>query len=361
MGDGLKMVKLFLTLALAMSVASQPLDTVATSGAATLSTQFLNWAQMGFEAFLVWARQGFGLNTDEENTTTTPQILVVTGYRYGGYTKKTEVWPKPESQCALLDFPLEVGGAVAFWTAQGPMVCGGDGEDKCFLYKNHQWMPSTNMQTQRSSASALQITHNQAIIIGGFGGNYLKSTELITSIGSEEGKNFPVGIVYHCSFKINSTHALVTGGYQDEPTSASTWFVDLITTTFTPGPKMTSARSGHACSTLQLGRKIFGVVAGGFDYLNGLDSTEWVDLEEDSPAWTEGPKLPRGLWGLTLVEPTQGTYALGGEDEDYNERSEVLKLDCPGDQIQSCQWQEMPEKLEVERSSHVSLSLPESY
>ena len=68
--DGLKMVKLFLALALAMSVASQPLDTVATSGAATLSTQFLNWAQMGFEAFLVWARQGFGLNTDEENTTT---------------------------------------------------------------------------------------------------------------------------------------------------------------------------------------------------------------------------------------------------------------------------------------------------
>ena len=67
--DGLKMVKLFLALALAMSVASQPLDTVATSGAATLSTQFFNWAQMGFEAFLVWARQGFGLNTDEENTT----------------------------------------------------------------------------------------------------------------------------------------------------------------------------------------------------------------------------------------------------------------------------------------------------
>ena len=67
--DGLKMVKLFLALALAMSVASQPLDTVATSGAATLSTQFLNWVQVGFEAFMVWARQGFGLNTDEENTT----------------------------------------------------------------------------------------------------------------------------------------------------------------------------------------------------------------------------------------------------------------------------------------------------
>merc|ERR1711860_450582 len=147
-----------------------------------------------------------------------------------------------------------------------------------------------------------------------------------------------------------------TGGRQDGPRSASTWFVDLTTTTFTAGPKMTSGRGGHGCSTLQLGRKNFGVVAGG----QYLDSTELIDLEEESPTWTEGPKLPRGLLYLTLVETTQGTYALGGYDGS-NFRSEVLKLNCPGNQIQSCQWQEMPEKLEVERGGHVSLSLPESY
>ena len=60
------------------------------------------------------------------------------------------------------------------------------------------------------------------------------------------------------------------------------------------------------------------------------------------------------------METTQGTYALGGEDEDWKHRS-VLKLDCFGNQIQSCQWQEMSEKLEVGRVGHVSLSLPESY
>ena len=63
------MARLFLALALAMTVASQPLETIATSGGATLSTQFLNWAQVGFEAFLEWAKQGFGLSTDKENTT----------------------------------------------------------------------------------------------------------------------------------------------------------------------------------------------------------------------------------------------------------------------------------------------------
>ena len=67
--DGPKMVRIFLALTLAMSGASQARENIATSGAATLSTQVLNWAQVGFEAFLEWAKRGFGLCTEEENTT----------------------------------------------------------------------------------------------------------------------------------------------------------------------------------------------------------------------------------------------------------------------------------------------------
>ena len=48
-----------------------------------------------------------------------PRILVVTGD--GDSPKKMQLWPKPDSQCALpADYPLEVSGAVGFWTAQGP-------------------------------------------------------------------------------------------------------------------------------------------------------------------------------------------------------------------------------------------------
>merc|ERR1711860_172700 len=277
---------------------------------------------------------------------------------------KTEMWPGSKTQCDLPDFPIKIWGAVGFNTAKGPVICGGEGENRCFLLKQHQWMPFSNMTTARKFASATEVNNDETLIIGGYdeNGNKLNTTELISSSGSVKGKDFPTTIARHCTIKINSTHALVTGGWQDESRSASTWFVDLTKTTVTPGPMMTSRRIGHSCSTFNLGRKTFGVVAGGLDYnWNLLDSTEWIDLEEDSPTWTEGPKLPRGLKGLTLVENTQGTYALGGSDEDFNRRSEVLKLDCPGNQIQSCQWQEMPDKLEVGRSYHVSLSLPESY
>ena len=63
--NGLKMARLFLALALAMTVASQPLETIATSGGVTLSTQLLNWAQVGLEAFVEFVRRSFR----EENTT----------------------------------------------------------------------------------------------------------------------------------------------------------------------------------------------------------------------------------------------------------------------------------------------------
>ena len=212
---------------------------------------------------------------------------------HGDSAKKTELWPKPDSQCTLTDFPLEVYGTVGFWTAQGPTVCGGSGGgNKCFFYsKENQWMPWTNMGTARYYASALQINPNQAFIIGGYdeNGNRLKTTELISSSGSEEGKDFPVRIYGHCSFPFNATHGIVTGGRQNGAISANTWFVDLATTRVTPGPTMKTRRYHHGCSIFQHGTKSFGIVSGGIrkreEY---LASTEIIDFDHESSKWTKG-------------------------------------------------------------------------
>ena len=211
---------------------------------------------------------------------------------YGASRKKTELWPKPIARCTSPDdFPLEVSGAAEFWTAQGPTVCGGSGGgNKCFFYKEHGWMPWTNMGTERRYASALQINPYQALIIGGYDENHkdLKTTEVISSSVSKEGNNFPVRIAYHCSFAINASHAMVMGGTQDGfYSSANTWVVDLTTTTVTPGPTMKKGRSGHGCSIFQHGTKSFGIVSGGRNS-GELDSTEIIDLDQESPSWTEG-------------------------------------------------------------------------
>ena len=79
-----------------------------------------------------------------------------------------------------------------------------------------------------------------------------------------------------------------------------------------------------------------------------------------------GPKLPKAWMGSTFVGTPQGTYAMGGWDrdiyteEDHKRRSEVLQLDCPGDQIQSCRWKELDKKMEFARIYHMALALPES-
>merc|ERR1711860_316842 len=242
---GLKKAKLFMVfVAICATTTATPIPT--TNGASM--SAFLTNLKQGLENLLAMV-QHFEMEQSTQINQTTPKILVVGGY---DTRMKTELWPGSKTQCDLPDFPIEIRGAVGFNTAKGPVICGWDEN-----------------------------------------GNKLNTTELISSSGSVKGKDFPTTIAYHCTIKINSPHALVTGGFQDGPRSASTWFVDLTTTTVTPGPEMTSKRIDHSCSTFNLGRKTFGVVAGGYDHPNYLDSTEWIDLEEDSPTWTEGPKLPR--------------------------------------------------------------------
>ena len=227
--------------------------------------------------------------------------MVVTGYDWvGNNENKTELWPRPDSQCVLPDFPIKVMNAVGFWTAQGPTVCGGDGGGKkCFIYKEHQWMPWTNMRKARIDASAIQINPNQALIIGGYDENHndLKTSELISSSGSKIGKKkqlfWPRPTIYsHCAFPFNATHAIVTGGVQDGSISANTWFVDLATTSFSPGPTMKTKRQDHGCSIFQHGTKSYGIVSGGNKFekydRERLNSTEMIDLDQESPTWTEG-------------------------------------------------------------------------
>jgi len=51
---------------------------------------------------------------------------------------------------------------------------------------------------------------------------------------------------------------------------------------------------------------------------------------------------------------------MGGYDEDDDNRDEVLQLDCPGDQIQSCQWK-LVGIIQYARYGHVVIPVPESF
>ena len=43
-----------------------------------------------------------------------------------------------------------------------------------------------------------------------------------------------------------------------------------------------------ACATFQHGTKSYGIISGGWDRHDWLDSTEIIDFDQESPEWTEG-------------------------------------------------------------------------
>ena len=71
--------------------------------------------------------------------------------------------------------------------------------------------------------------------------------------------------------------------------------------------------------------------------------------------------MPRKLNGLSLVETSEGIFAIGGMDSDQNPRKEILKLSCSGDKIETCKWIEQDQELEIARGGHVAIPLPTSF
>ena len=236
------------------------------------------------------------------------KMLVVSGQPSAA--RKTELMDlaKPNINCALPDFPIDLSGAVGFNSAEGPMVCGGDQADPkgiftnindgCFLLNNNQeWKPLISMTTPRSYAAAVQIDYDNILIFGGFHVvgqgirirnsvyakvHSLNSIEIMDSNGSEAFGKLPFTIAAHCIIRINATSALITGGRQNGSISDATWIIDIDTLNITSGPKLQNKRGGHGCATLKLGIKKYGIVSGGLGPEYHLDTTEFIDLQTRS-------------------------------------------------------------------------------
>ena len=236
--------------------------------------------------------------------------MVVSGTRQGGKkTKKTElIWTaRPNSKCALEDFPLEVSGAAAFQSDDGPVICGGRHgrnrenihSNQCFLFNfTQQWISWADMTTARSFISAIQFNDHQNLIIGGSSypivrrlSTMLDTSELVNSNGAEVSESLPTTIYGYCTLKINATVGLIIGGNQNDGDvkSAATWYVEWPNLKFTPGPRMQTKRRYPGCSIFHLGNKTYGIVSGGTDYWE-LDTSETIDFRQNDPTWTKGKR-----------------------------------------------------------------------
>jgi len=136
-----------------------------------------------------------------------------------------------------------------------------------------------------------------------------------------EGPELPMALDGPCFAKLDNTHTLVTGGYQNG--EAKNWIYDFDNYEFIPvGDFVGGDRMVHGCAAMADGRVM---VAGGYQGLNTpeakvLNTVEFFDPE--TKTWSEGPSLPaEGLDGNILVGLSTGGWAgdvllLGGHIPD---------------------------------------------
>merc|ERR1711953_334594 len=153
--------------------------------------------------------------------------------------------------------------------------------------------------------------------------------------------------------KLSESIVLLGGGFQDGSISSKMYYLDLKTMEFTPGPSMQTARTGHGCAALHLEDKTYGVISGGSNGTYAFDSTEMMDFDQSNPTWTDGPKLPRGLRDLSLVETSYKT--LWGKEWD------LFAMGGPDDKIAICKWREQDQELDTAIYHPVAISLPKSF
>merc|ERR1712062_612075 len=125
--ESLKMAKMIFVLALMVAVAStQPIETIATSGGVSLSTQLWNWGQAAFEALVALVVKAFE-PVEPSRDETMSKLLILTGDPLDE-AKKIEVvdLQNPQNSCILPEeFPARLYGATGGFTHDGPLLCGG--------------------------------------------------------------------------------------------------------------------------------------------------------------------------------------------------------------------------------------------
>jgi len=314
-----------------------------------------------------------GLGEDEKDCPV--HILIATGYPYSnGY--KTEVLDLSENPSAIPsscsgmeDFPVEIHHAVGGNVNSVPLICGGRDTNRkatndCYKLEGKTWRKVTSggLNVNRRGAAAI-VRDQKLTIFGGIdeSGNEYDSIEIIDGNGQSQdnSNNLPKAIWDHAIASINSSVAILSGGWVDGSQSRRTWFYNHATRTFSPGPELKTARSEHASGTVidQETNEVIPMVTGGFNFdsVKNLDSTEiLLDGQWKQVASSVRQKLRKKLDGLKIVQSGNDVIAIGGRNENYDYSSLIYKFSC---RSRNCAWTTLPQTLQYPRKNFVAMPI----
>jgi len=302
------------------------------------------------------------------------RMLVISGSQLHDFVTKTEIFDltNPNYKCDLPYGNEAMSGGFGGLTKDGILICGGwdysadKQSHECYHFVENQGFvrSTTSMALARDYAKGIVINGSLWVTGGTIDSvwNSTSSSEILTANKHSPSIDLPKEMFSHCVFKINATHAMITGGLQAMALKKrfnSTFYVNLITNEINQGPDMTVPRAFHGCSAfVHQGRKIAMVAGGSNDGL--LDSVEFLDLENDH-LWTMGPKMPKKVSGFPLVNtPDENeVMAIGGMIGAGIYEDQIQKLTCPTDNLGDCKWAKMDHKLDVARAAHTAFLIPD--
>lgn len=296
-------------------------------------------------------------------------------------------------ECTIPQFPnirgLDVIGAVV---GSKILVCGGreaivasTESDECFSLEPHdnQWQLAGKMLTKRCNAAAVDFDGKLFIAGGRHTDNsiHLDSTEIVdlsSGFSTIYGPKLPHSLALHCMVKLNSTTAMIIGGFDGATDVSSTYYSDFPSLTFTPGPNLQLKRKWMGCGILQNGQSGYVIVAGGESGSLYLASSEYLSLQ--SPVtWHSGtqshllnvsylmhflgPSFPLGYSRFRMVSGANYVLAFGGYDSAVRFTT-IYKMVCLDESSTldlSCAWVKLDTELREAKDNPLPLLVPENF
>jgi len=163
--------------------------------------------------------------------------------------------------------------------------------DVCFSNAglSSSWTPAGTMANRRIGATSA-IIDGKLWVTGGRSpsAGELVATEFVDTSGTvTPGPDLPEAMVYACLVQIDASTIFIMH-------QANTYFFDIPTQAWTPGPTMATSRRDFGCGVMtDSDGSLFVVAAGGYPTGSTLtDTTEFLSLRDPAAlAWVAGKKL----------------------------------------------------------------------
>ena len=293
------------------------------------------------------------------------KLLVATGIQSSGNTDLVEIIDLLNSSATscigFQKFPFaSAGGQGILNIDDQPFICSKTqgGQTNCYSFSVGMWKYNSSMNYNRGAfAMTKSPLENNSLLVtgGGLFTNGNVDEIMVEGRWQISPVSLPLPIIEHCMLLINSSTAIVLGGYFQGNLN-STYILNSEFPQWVEGPQMQDPRAFHSCGLVPnsaLSTHLSIIVAGGT--LGNMASVEILD--QGSNQWRRGPDLPIGSTYNTMVaHPLGGIIVLGGKSLDLGPLDKLFYLPHAGP---NAQWQELPQKLSVARALIVAVLVPD--